>query len=107
MSVWGQIPSKLLTTQLALGSPRVRAAPSNPPSAPYLLWLLFGHFTYLSSVLSSGKKKKNQEWKQKCEGGGRTTSQVWPGDTQLMERKLLYKVEEGTQLGAGLPVRSD
>ena len=58
MSVWGQIPSKLLTTQLALGSPRVRAAPSNPPSAPYLLWLLFGHFTYLSSVLSSGKKKK-------------------------------------------------
>ena len=60
MSVWGQIPSKLLTTQLALGSPRVRAAPSNPPSAPYLLWLLFGHFTYLSSVLSSGKKKKSR-----------------------------------------------
>lgn len=55
--MWGQIPSKLMTTQLALVSPRVRAVSSNPRSVPYMLWLLFGHFTYLSSVLSSGKKK--------------------------------------------------
>lgn len=51
------------------------------------------------------EKKKDQEWK-KCEGEGRTTSQVWPGDTQLTERKLLHKVEESRQLGAGLPMRS-
>lgn len=68
-----------------------------------LVWPL--HLPELSALIWG--KKKNQEWKQKCEGEGRTTSQVWPGDTQLMERKLLYKVEEGTQLGAGLPTRSD
>ena len=67
MSVWGQIPSKLMTTQLALVGPRVRAASSNPHSVSYLLWPLFGHFTYLSSVLSSGTKSRveTKMWRQR------------------------------------------
>lgn len=59
-SMWGQIPGKLMTTQLAVVSPRVRAVSSGPRSVPYMLWLLSGHFTNLSSVLSSGKKKRSR-----------------------------------------------
>ena len=69
MSVWGQIPSKLMTTQLALVGPRVRAASSNPHSVSYLLWPLFGHFTYLklSALIWNKIKSGNKNVKAKGE----------------------------------------